>query len=69
MPIIFAILAIIVALGAGAGAGYICRKNIQERKIGRTEEYARNLLDDAQRRAEEKKKEVIHNIEDKIFIL
>ena len=33
VPIIFAILAIIVALGAGAGAGYIYRKNIQERKI------------------------------------
>ena len=69
MPIIFAILAIIVALGAGAGAGYIYRKNIQERKIGRTEEYARNLLDDAQRRAEEKKKESILEAKEEVIRL
>ena len=69
VPIIFAILAIIVALGAGAGAGYIYRKNIQERKIGRTEEYARNLLDDAQRRAEEKKKESILEAKEEVIRL
>ena len=54
---IFTLLAIAAALAAGVAAGYMYRKNVQEKKIGRTEEYARNLLDDAQRRAEEKKKE------------
>ena len=56
---IFILLAIAAALAAGVAAGYMYRKNVQEKKIGRTEEYARNLLDDAQRRAEEKKKESI----------
>ncbi|MBQ8091975.1 MAG: ribonuclease Y [Clostridia bacterium] len=69
MPIIFAILAIIAALAAGGAAGYIYRKNIQERKIGRTEEYARNLLDDAQRRAEEKKKESILEAKEEVIRL
>lgn len=69
MPIIFAILTIIAALAIGAAAGYIYRKNIQERKIGRTEEYARNLLDDAQRRAEEKKKESILEAKEEVIRL
>lgn len=69
MPIIFAILGIIAALLVGAGAGYLYRKNIQERKIGRTEEYARNLLDDAQRRAEEKKKESILEAKEEVIRL
>ena len=69
MPIIFAILAIIAALIIGLAAGYIYRKNIQERKIGRTEEYARNLLDDAQRRAEEKKKESILEAKEEVIRL
>ena len=47
---IFTLLAIAAALAAGVAAGYMYRKNVQEKKIGRTEEYARNLLDDAQRR-------------------
>ena len=46
---IFTLLAIAAALAAGVAAGYMYRKNVQEKKIGRTEEYARNLLDDAQR--------------------
>ena len=54
MRLFFTVLAVILGALAGAAAGYIYRKNIQEKKIGRTEEYARNLLDDAQRRAEEK---------------
>ena len=56
MAIFITILCVLIALLAGLAIGYIYRKNIQEKKIGRTEEYARNLLDDAQRRAEEKKK-------------
>ena len=56
MTIFITFLAVVIAALAGAAVGYIYRKNIQEKKIGRTEEYARNLLDDAQRRAEENKK-------------
>ena len=59
MAIVVSVLSALVALLAGLAIGYIYRKNVQEKKIGRTEEYARNLLDDAQRRAEEKKKESI----------
>ena len=62
-------LAVVIAALAGAAVGYIYRKNIQEKKIGRTEEYARNLLDDAQRRAEEKKKESILEAKEEVIRL
>ena len=41
---------------AGAAGGYLYRKQASEKKIGRTEQYAKNLLEDAQRKADEKKK-------------
>ena len=66
---IFILLAIAAALAAGVAAGYMYRKNVQEKKIGRTEEYARNLLDDAQRRAEEKKKESILEAKEEVIRL
>ena len=66
---IFTRLAIAAALAAGVAAGYMYRKNVQEKKIGRTEEYARNLLDDAQRRAEEKKKESILEAKEEVIRL
>ena len=69
MPIVFAVLAIIAALAVGAAVGYLYRKSMTERKIGRTEEYARNLLDDAQRRAEEKKKESILEAKEEVIRL
>ena len=53
----------------GAFAGYSYRKNAQEKKIGRTEEYARNLLEDAQRRAEDKKKETILEAKEEVLRL
>ena len=56
MTQVLIVLAVAAALCAGAAAGYIYRKNVQEKKLGRTEEYARNLLDEAQRRAEKKRK-------------
>ncbi|MBR5224243.1 MAG: DUF3552 domain-containing protein, partial [Clostridia bacterium] len=69
MAIVFCILFSLIALAAGFAIGYIYRKNIQEKKIGRTEEYARNLLDDAQRRAEEKKKESILEAKEEVIRL
>ena len=67
--VLYVIASLVVGGAAGAAAGYIYRKNIQEKKIGRTEEYARNLLDDAQRRAEEKKKESILEAKEEVIRL
>ena len=69
MAIIISVLCVLVALLAGLAIGYIYRRNVQEKKIGRTEEYARNLLDDAQRRAEEKKKESILEAKEEVIRL
>ena len=69
MAFLLTLLAIIAALAAGGAAGYMYRKNVQEKNIGRTEEYARNLLEDAQRRAEEKKKESILEAKEEVIRL
>ena len=65
---------IAVAVAAAAGiigimTGYQFRKNATESKIGRAEEYEKNLLDDAQRRAEEHKKERILEAKEEILKL
>ncbi len=55
-------LALILCLitgAVGAYIGYIYRKNESEKKIGSTEQYAQRLLDDATRKADEQKKEMI----------
>lgn len=69
MTVVFIILGIVAALVFGAAVGFAYRKSVVERKIGRTEEYARNLLDDAQRRAEEKKKESILEAKEEVIRL
>ena len=69
MAIFLTVLSVLAALVNGLAVGYIYRKNVQEKKIGRTEEYARNLLDDAQRRAEEKKKEKIIEAKEEVIRL
>ena len=69
LPVFVTILAILAAAGIGAAAGFMYRKSVTEHKIGRTEEYARNLLDDAQRRAEEKKKESILEAKEEVIRL
>ena len=53
-PILIILIALVTAV-AGSLGGYVYRKQSAEKKIGRTEEYARNLLDDAMRKAEERK--------------
>ena len=57
-PMIAILIAVVTAV-LGAAGGYAYRKQTSEKKIGRTEEYAKNLLDDAMRKADEKKKETI----------
>ncbi|MBQ8963598.1 MAG: DUF3552 domain-containing protein, partial [Clostridia bacterium] len=45
----------LVALAVGLFAGYLYRKNGMEKKIGQTEEFCANMLEDATHKAEEKK--------------
>ena len=65
-PIVW-ILLILVALGAGGAAGFIYRRNVAEQKIGRTEAYAKQLLEDATRKADEYKKEKVLEAKEEIL--
>ena len=66
----FVTIIVAVATAAlGAAGGYLYRKQAGEKKIGRTEEYARNLLEDAQRKADEKKKETILEAKEEVLRL
>jgi ribonucrease Y len=66
---VWIVLAAIISAAIGLGAGYIYRKNAAEKKIGRTEEYAKNLLDDAMRKADEKKKETVLEAKEEVLKL
>ena len=59
----------LAALLIGAFAGYRYNKSIIESKIGRTEEYAKKLLDDTTRKADEKKKEMILEAKEEVLRL
>ena len=67
-PAIIALIAL-VALGIGLAAGYVYRQKVMEKKIGQTEEYVRDLLDDATRKAEDKKKEALLEAKEEIIRL
>ena len=69
MYVLVTILIAIAAAALGAYAGYQYRKQASEKKIGRTEEYAKNLLEDAQRKADEKKKETILEAKEEVLRL
>ena len=69
MDPIITIIVVLIALAAGVLGGILYRKNVMEKKIGRTEEFAKNLLDDATRKAEEKKKEAILSAKEEIISL
>ena len=64
----YAIVAV-VALAVGSAVGYFYRKNAMEKKIGQTEEFARNMLEEATRKAEEKKKEAVLEAKEEIIRL
>lgn len=53
------ILAVVVALVVGLGLGYVIRRSISEAKIGSAEARALKMLEDAQRDADAKHKEVL----------
>ena len=67
-PLIVIITALL-ALAAGAAGGYFYRQSVMEKKIGRTEEFARNLLEESTRKAEDKKKEAILEAKEEIIRL
>ena len=67
MTWLWIILAALAALAVGLLAGYSYQKNVVEKKIGRTEEYAKKLLDDATRKADEKKKEMILEAKEEVL--
>ena len=65
-PIIAAAIAVVTA-AIGAFAGFTYRRNVTEKKIGRTEEYAKRLYDDAVRKAEDYKKEKVLEAKEEIL--
>ncbi len=66
---VIVILVALVCLAAGAAVGYVYRQNVMEKKIGRTEEFARNLLEESKQKAEEKKKEAVLEAKEEIIRL
>ena len=67
-PFVVIVIAL-VALVLGAAAGFLYRQNVMEKKIGRTEEFAKSLLDEATRKAEEQKKEKLLEAKEEIIRL
>ena len=67
MQLWLSILLIVLAAAVGALVGYIYRKDGVEKKIGRTEEYAKHLYDDAVRKADEYKKEKVLEAKEEIL--
>ncbi len=57
MNIVLAIVLMLLFAAVGCGVGYSYRRSVTEKRIGRTEEYAQKLLDDASRKAADIKKE------------
>lgn len=68
-PLILAVIVGIVVCPLGFLGGFIYRKNSIENRIGRSEEYAKNLLEDAKRKADDKKKETILEAKEEIIRL
>lgn len=69
MNIVFWIIIAIACLAGGGLVGYTYRKSVMEKKIGQTEECVQNLLEDATRKAEEKKKEALLEAKEEIIRL
>ena len=64
------VIAIVIAVAAcliGGLVGYTYRKNYTEKKIDRTEDYAKRLYDDAVRKAEDYKKEKVLEAKEEIL--
>jgi ribonuclease Y len=66
-PIIAAVIAAVVGCLVGGLIGYAYRKSFTEKKIERTEDYAKRLYDDAVRKAEDYKKEKVLEAKEEIL--
>ncbi len=69
MPTIAWVLLVLLGLALGAFGGFSYFKNTLEKKIGRADKYAKELLDDATRKADEKKKETILEAKEEVLRL
>ena len=65
-PVLAAVIAVVVGVICGL-LGYTYRKNFTEKKIERTEDYAKRLYDDAVRKAEDYKKEKVLEAKEEIL--
>ena len=69
MPLWTIILIAAATLGLGLLFGYIYRKNVAEAKVAKAEDAVKKLYDDAQRRAEEIKKERVLEAKEEVYKL
>ena len=69
MSLLACIIVAVIAALAGTAAGFLYRKQSTEHKIGRAETYAKELLDDAARRADEQKKERVLEAKEEVLRL
>ena len=67
--IIWAIIVGVVCLVAGLSVGYLYRKSVAEKKIGRAEETVNQMVEDAQKRAEAIKKETVLEAKEEVHKL
>ena len=58
-----------VCLVIGLGIGYMYRRSVAEKKIGRAEDAVSKLVEDAQRKAEEVRKETVLEAKEEIHKL
>lgn len=65
-PILW-VLIVVAAAVLGGAAGFSYHKSTSEKKIGRAETYAKELLDDAARKAEENKKSAILEAKEEVL--
>ena len=64
--IVTELLAVIIAVIVGAGAGYYARMRTAEAKIGSAENEAKRIVEDAEKRAETKQKEALLEAKEEI---
>lgn len=69
IDIIITIAVGVVALGIGCAAGYAYRRNIAEAKTAKAEDAVKRMLEDAQKRAEEIKKEKVLEAKEEVLKL
>ena len=69
MTVVAGILIAVITLAIGLAVGYLYRKNSMEKKLGQSEEMAKNLVEDATHKAEERKKEILLEAKEEVIRL